>query len=274
MQTPSSGGSLSPTNCSPGGAKALFTGLCLHALLFALSASPFLIACAGEGGGPDGGGVDARVPTGEPCPAQGPDGCAAQICLTGRGGQNYCSEYCQAGACPSGFPCQETLFGDKGGAPADLRAVCSPACEGDNQCQSGVCEAAGICRTPSLGIVKEGEACGAADGVCEIGLVCVLANGAQRCTKVCDPDATPFCADGSFCFASNVPSGGRCWPGESASLGQSCQSHLECERGLLCILQNGESACRAGCDPSGVGPACSIGQCLLLADRSYGFCQG
>ncbi|MDF1565963.1 MAG: hypothetical protein P1V51_23205 [Deltaproteobacteria bacterium] len=240
-----------------------------------------LTAACGTGGNddPDGGVTDGGgAAIGEACPGGDPLACAERICLSGTEGQTYCSAYCgvsDQGSCPADFPCQRYLFGDPAGQPADLRDVCAPPCQSDGQCQSGVCELpAGLCTSPARGLQAAREPCGGSAGVCLENHVCQQVQGQLVCLPTCDPTVSPFCGDGAFCWAANVPRGGRCWPGGTSEDGDPCTDHLDCAKGMLCILQNGESTCRIGCVPGGT-PSCAGGAaCLPLEGRSYGFCQG
>ncbi len=251
------------------------TLLCSTALL--LTAGP---GCGNGNDTPDGGpGDGGGAAIGEACPDGNPLACEERICLSGTSGQTYCSAYCDlldVGSCPAAFPCQRYLFGDSAGNPADLRDVCAPPCDAHGQCQSGVCElTAGLCTSAAQGLVAAGDPCGGAAGVCQENHVCQEVQGALLCVPTCDPVLSSFCGDGTFCWSANVPRGGRCWPGGSSEASDPCTDHLDCGAGLLCILQNSESSCRIGCDPSGAGPACATGVvCLPLEGRGYGFCQG
>lgn len=231
-----------------------------------------LLACSGPGGGSDGGtpdgGADGGASTGAPCPDGRPDGCAGHICLTGEGGQSYCSEYCAGdAACPPDLPCQALLFGDA----ADVRSVCAPPCTADGACASGSCGADGRCVAPE-GTVGEGGACGGEAGTCLAGLVCEGAAGEGRCMATCDPAEGAFCPSGAFCWPANRPQGGVCWLGGALAAGAGCESNLECPLGHLCVADASGARCLAGCDPAGGAPTCDAGVCTAIPDRAYGFC--
>jgi len=224
-----------------------------------------------DGGAGDGGSGDGGVATGQSCPNGQPAGCAGRVCLTGQGGQTYCSEYCSTGTCPQGFPCQWFLFQNGG----DLRSVCAPECAQNGQCPSGTCNTStGVCAPPPDGTVDIGGACGAPNGTCKSGLVCEGKQGVldPTCMPTCNPGADAFCSDGAFCWPDNVPDGGVCWPGGQVVAGGSCTGHLDCPKGYLCIQSGNQTTCMQGCDPTGSGPTCSTGTCTQLPDRSYGFC--
>ncbi|RMG13961.1 MAG: hypothetical protein D6729_14400 [Deltaproteobacteria bacterium] len=193
------------------------------------------------------------------------------MCITGEGGQTYCSEYCEAGSCPDGFPCQRYPFDG-----ADLREICAPRCDRDEQCLSMACdEATGRCLFPGDGTQGPGEPCGGDAGLCRYGNLCVTQEAGRRCMATCNPDADPFCADGAFCFPALAPGGGLCWLGGTAGPGAPCLSHRDCPLGYLCLeARVGEPSCRKGCDPRDGEPGCPAGtECLTVPEKVYGFCR-
>lgn len=253
-------------------------------LLAAALAFAILPACSGGPDDPDGGTGDSGMEdggslgaTGDPCP-NGPSDCVNSICLTGEGGQSFCSEYCSPGSCGGTYVCQPLVFTDPNGLPADVRRVCSEPCASGGDCPSGTCDATtGVCAEPAEATVAEGDPCGGTDGVCALGSICFAVDGVLTCVSTCPGPDTAFCGDpvapDLMCWSISVPEGGLCWPGGSVTLGGACTDHLQCGAGLLCVDQGG-ATCRKACDPAGGSPACTTGTCLQLTDRPYGFCDG
>jgi V8-like Glu-specific endopeptidase len=133
-------------------------------------------------------------------------------------------------------------------------AVC-----GDGKCEAG--ESPGACPgdCPPAGF----WATCAVDGDCADGMLCVQAEGGNRCTSYCaDPDGGTGCTSGYYCVPLAVPppSGdGACLPS-----GTTCGDGL-CGRGET--SSNCATDCRAGCgDVTGVG--CCDGSVLTWCDGS------
>ena len=210
-----------------------------------------------SGPAPDGGGVDGG-PVSMPCMAAG-----------------ACDPF-DGSSCPSGEKCSVTSMGAAcvtltmdpplaAGAPCAVDADCGPLL----WCVSfGEFVCTPMCANGSI-------------GQCGDGLACIGTVGEETCARVCRPIParcniyTQDCGDpGLMCTFTTNPESGENYTGcrDNGTLGRDepCGGDLgRCERGFVCIRQDGATTCRQVCGIEGGEPTCETGLCTGLA-RTWG----
>ena len=123
-------------------------------------------------------------------------------------------------------------------------------------------------RNPDVGRACDSET------TCPTGMLCLPdESGATVCMESCAIDDMTTCVDGSLCVDTTL--GERaCWIGGSASIGDVCTSHTNCEMGGLCVQIDGEAdaTCWRACNVGSTNDCFEDERCVATSDGSHGFC--
>jgi hypothetical protein len=166
-------------------------------------------------------------------------------CLIFPEGEAFCSEKCdENNSCPSSFVCSEI----------ENNPYCFPA--------NGVCG-------ESESATPLGEYC-YSHYVCE-SQYCFITPESAVCTKNCENQSG--CPDGFICRTFTETGNSYCFKPGTNGFGQSCSSHLDCEKDLLCVGGTGYGFCTKLCSKDEECPDnafCRVKMCASPGDRPIG----
>ena len=177
------------------------------------------------------------------CEAHDECGGSDDSCINFGTGDAFCGAQCTRDSqCPDTYFCAELEGDAQSCVPENLVCDQSPSdfpigdyCYGDINCASNMC----------------------------------VAIGEQAyCSEECNPSSSSSCPGGFTCIGESGDA--LCYPVGEGAVGESCDSHPDCESFICVLVSEDEGTCTQECDPA--GDDCPPGSTCLGDDEDDGLC--